>query len=142
MLATLARQAEGEGVDSLIVTGDRDILQVVNEHIRVLTSGRQFSDTIIYDPPAVEEKYSLRTNQLVDYKALVGDKSDNIPGVRGIGEKGAVALLQKYWHVRGGLRALGRGDAGAHQEGADGGRGGRLAEPDVGAHHFGCAHSA
>ena len=96
VLATLARQAEGEGVDSLIVTGDRDILQVVNEHIRVLTSGRQFSDTIIYDPPAVEEKYSLRTDQLVDYKALVGDKSDNIPGVRGIGEKGAVALLQKY----------------------------------------------
>ena len=66
VLATLARQAEGEGVDSLIVTGDRDILQVVNEHIRVLTSGRQFSDTIIYDPPAVEEKYSLRTDQLVD----------------------------------------------------------------------------
>ncbi|MCU0502398.1 MAG: DNA polymerase I, partial [Anaerolineae bacterium] len=96
VLATLARQAEGEGVDSLIVTGDRDILQVVNAHIRVLTSGRQFSDTIIYDPPAVEEKYSLRTDQLVDYKALVGDKSDNIPGVRGIGEKGAVALLQKY----------------------------------------------
>ena len=96
VLATLARQAEGEGVDSLIVTGDRDILQVVNEHIRVLTSGRQFSDTIIYDPPAVEEKYSLRTDQLVDYKALIGDKSDNIPGVRGIGEKGAVALLQKY----------------------------------------------
>ncbi len=96
VLATLARQAEGEGVDSLIVTGDRDILQVVNEHIRVLTSGRQFSDTIIYDPPAVEEKYSLRTDQLIDYKALVGDKSDNIPGVRGIGEKGAVALLQKY----------------------------------------------
>ena len=96
VLATLARQAESQGVDSLIVTGDRDILQVVNEHIRVLTSGRQFSDTIIYDPPAVEEKYSLRTDQLVDYKALVGDKSDNIPGVRGIGEKGAVALLQKY----------------------------------------------
>ena len=96
VLATLARQAAGQGVDSLIVTGDRDILQVVDEHIRVLTSGRQFSDTIIYDPAAVEAKYGLRPDQLVDLKALVGDKSDNIPGVRGIGEKGATDLLQKY----------------------------------------------
>ena len=96
VLATLARQAAGQGVNSLIVTGDRDILQVVDEHIRVLTSGRQFSDTIIYDPAAVEAKYGLRPDQLVDLKALVGDKSDNIPGVRGIGEKGATDLLQKY----------------------------------------------
>ena len=62
----------------------------------MLTSGRQFSDTIIYDPAAVQEKYGLRPDQLVDLKALVGDKSDNIPGVRGIGEKGATELLQKY----------------------------------------------
>jgi DNA polymerase-1 len=96
VLATLARQASRQGVDSLIVTGDRDILQVVDGHIRVLTSGRQFSDTIIYDPAGVQEKYGLRPDQLVDYKALVGDKSDNIPGVRGIGEKGATDLLQKY----------------------------------------------
>jgi DNA polymerase-1 len=96
VLATLARQAAGQGVNSLIVTGDRDILQVVDEHIRVLTSGRQFSDIIIYDPAAVEAKYGLRPDQLVDLKALVGDKSDNIPGVRGIGEKGATDLLQKY----------------------------------------------
>ena len=96
VLATLARQAADQGVNSLIVTGDRDILQVVDEHIRVLTSGRQFSDTIIYDPAAVEAKYGLRPDQLVDLKALVGDKSDNIPGVRGIGEKGATDLLQKY----------------------------------------------
>ena len=96
VLATLARQATGLGVDALIVTGDRDILQIVDEHIHVLTSGRQFSDTIIYDPAAVQEKYGLRPDQLVDYKALVGDKSDNIPGVRGIGEKGAADLLQRY----------------------------------------------
>jgi DNA polymerase-1 len=96
VLATLARQAEAQGVSSLIVTGDRDILQVVDEHIRVLTSGRQFSDTIIYDLPAIQEKYGLRADQLVDYKALIGDKSDNIPGVYGIGEKGGAALLQKY----------------------------------------------
>jgi len=96
VLATLARQAEGLGVDSLIVTGDRDILQTVDEHIRVLTSGRQFSDTIIYSPATIQAKYGLRPDQLVDLKSLVGDKSDNIPGVRGIGDKGATALLQRY----------------------------------------------
>jgi DNA polymerase-1 len=96
VLATLARQAEAEGVASVIVTGDRDILQVVDGSISVLTSGRQFSDTIIYTPGAIEEKYGLRPDQLVDLKALVGDKSDNIPGVHGIGEKGATVLLQKY----------------------------------------------
>ncbi len=96
VLAALARQAEAQGVDSLIVTGDRDILQMVDDHISVLTSGRKFSDTIVYDPAAVQEKYGLRPDQLVDLKALLGDKSDNIPGVKGIGEKGATDLLQKY----------------------------------------------
>jgi DNA polymerase-1 len=96
VLATLARQAEAQGVASLIVTGDRDILQVVDEAISVLTSGRQFSDTIIYTPEGIEEKYGLSPDQLVDLKALVGDKSDNIPGVHGIGDKGATTLLQKY----------------------------------------------
>jgi DNA polymerase I len=96
VLATLAKQAAAEGVHSLIVTGDRDILQVVDDHIRVLTSGRVFSDTIIYDPQSVEAKYALRPDQLLDLKALLGDKSDNIPGVKGIGEKGATELLMKY----------------------------------------------
>ena len=96
ILATLARQAEAQGVDTLIVTGDRDILQVVDDHIHVLTSGRFFSDTILYTPEAVKAKYGLEPAQLVDYKALLGDKSDNIPGVKGIGEKGAADLLQRY----------------------------------------------
>jgi DNA polymerase I len=96
ILATLALQAEAQGVDSLIVTGDRDILQVVDDHITVLTSGRFFSDTIYYTPESVKAKYGLEPKQLVDYKALLGDKSDNIPGVKGIGEKGATELLQRY----------------------------------------------
>ena len=96
ILATLAKQAEAQGVDTLIVTGDRDILQVVDDHIHVLTSGRFFSDTILYTPESVKSKYGLEPTQLVDYKALLGDKSDNIPGVKGIGEKGAAGLLQHY----------------------------------------------
>ena len=96
VLATLARQAEEKGIHTLIVTGDRDILQVVDDHTTVLTSGRIFSDTIFYTPQTVQERYDLRPDQLVDLKALIGDKSDNIPGVRGIGEKGATALLREY----------------------------------------------
>jgi len=96
VLATLARQAEAKGVDTLIVTGDRDILQVVTDHIHVLTSGRSFSDIILYTPESVRAKYGLGPDQLVDYKALLGDKSDNIPGVKGIGEKGATDLLQRF----------------------------------------------
>ncbi len=96
VLATLAHQAEPKDVLSLITTGDRDLLQVVDEKIWVLTSGRKFSDVIIYTPEKVQERYKLSPRQIVDYKALVGDKSDNIPGVRGIGDKTAVKLLQQW----------------------------------------------
>ena len=88
VLATLAHQAETKNVQTIIVTGDRDLLQVVDERISVLTSGRRFSDTIVYTAEAVRERYGLEPRQLIDLKALVGDKSDNIPGVSGVGEKG------------------------------------------------------
>ncbi|MEJ5310363.1 MAG: DNA polymerase I [Anaerolineae bacterium] len=96
VLGTLSRQAAAQGLDVVIVTGDRDALQLVDEHVTVLTSGRRFSDTLRYTPEAVREKYGLEPQQLVDLKALMGDTSDNIPGVRGIGEKGGITLLQKY----------------------------------------------
>jgi len=96
VLATLAHQAAARDIPTLIVTGDRDLLQIVNDRIWVLTSGRRFSDTIIYTPDKIRERYHLEPWQLVDLKALVGDKSDNIPGVYGVGEKGAIKLLQKW----------------------------------------------
>jgi len=96
LLGTLARQAGEQGVDTLIVTGDMDILQLVDEHTKVLTSRWRFSDTVVYDLKGVQERYKLLPSQLVDFKALVGDKSDNIPGVAGVGEKTAVELLQQY----------------------------------------------
>ena len=96
VLATLAHQAEQKDANALITTGDRDLLQVVDDKIWVLTSGRKFSDVIIYTPEKVRERYHLEPRQIVDYKALVGDKSDNIPGVRGIGDKTAVKLLQQW----------------------------------------------
>ena len=101
VLGTLARQAAERGLDTLIVTGDRDALQLVGPHVRVLTSGRRFSDVILYDEKAVRERFGLAPSQLVDFKALVGDKSDNIPGVPGIGEKTATRLLQQFGSLEG-----------------------------------------
>jgi DNA polymerase-1 len=97
LLGTLARQAEEQGADTLIVTGDMDLLQLVDEHTRVLTSRWRFSDTVIYDVERVKERYDgLDPGQLVDYRGLMGDKSDNIPGVYGVGEKTATKLLKRY----------------------------------------------
>ncbi len=101
VLGTLARQAAEQGVDVLIVTGDTDAFQLIGPHIRVLTSGRRFSDIVIYDEERVRRRYGLSPRQLVDYKALVGDKSDNIPGVPGIGPKTASRLLQAYGSLEG-----------------------------------------
>ncbi|MFP4344669.1 MAG: DNA polymerase I [Anaerolineales bacterium] len=101
LLGTLARQAEEQGVDVVIVTGDRDALQLVDEHVTVLTSGRRFSDTLYYTPEKVRAKYGLEPEQIVDLKALMGDSSDNIPGVKGVGEKGGTKMLQKYGSLEG-----------------------------------------
>ena len=97
ILGTLAAQAEGEGLDVLIVTGDRDLLQLVTEHTHVrLPPGRWTKTDQLYDLRAFREKYALEPHQLVDLKALMGDASDNIPGIKGIGEKTATQLLQTY----------------------------------------------
>jgi DNA polymerase-1 len=97
LLGTLAAQAGEQDVDTIIVTGDTDALQLVDDHTRVLTSRRRFSDTVIYDLAGVRARYQgLEPQQLIDLKALIGDKSDNIPGVAGVGEKTATKLLQKY----------------------------------------------
>ena len=101
VLAALATQAQAQGVEVLIVTGDTDTFQLINPQVRVMTSRRQFGDTIIYDEAGIRERYGLEPAQLIDYKALIGDKSDNVPGVAGIGEKTAVALLQKYNSLEG-----------------------------------------
>jgi DNA polymerase-1 len=96
VLGTVARQAAAEGVDVRIVTGDRDLLQLVEEHITVQLPGRRLGDIQLYDEAAVREKYALTPQQLIDLKAMMGDTSDNIPGVPGVGEKTATKLLQEY----------------------------------------------
>jgi DNA polymerase I len=96
ILGTLAVKASGQGMDVLIVTGDNDILQLVTPHVKVLAPRRGFSDTVVYDEEAVKAKYGILPNQVSDLKAFTGDTSDNIPGVKGVGEKTAVKVLQQY----------------------------------------------
>lgn len=101
IIGTLSRQADSKGIGTLIVTGDNDMLQVIKPGIRVMSPRRGFADTVIYDESGVYEKYALNPHQLISYKALVGDTSDNIPGVKGIGDKTAVKLLQQYTDLDG-----------------------------------------
>ena len=96
VIGTLAQKAEAAELDVIILTGDLDVLQLVTEHIRVFASRRGLSDTIIYDLDKVRERYGFEPPLVVDFKALQGDPSDNIPGVPGIGEKTAMSLVQQY----------------------------------------------
>lgn len=97
LIASLAERLKEESEVSLaVVTGDMDLTQLIGERVKLLAPLTGFNDVKTYDIEAVREKYGLRPDQMVDYKALVGDTSDNIIGVPGIGPKTASTLLQKY----------------------------------------------
>jgi DNA polymerase-1 len=96
LIATLATLAEAEGMDSLIVTGDRDTLQLVDDKITVLMTGRGVSDLRRYTPEAVQEKYGLSPVQYPDFAAVRGDPSDNLPGIPGVGEKTATKWIAEF----------------------------------------------
>jgi DNA polymerase-1 len=101
VLGTLSKQADEQGVETIIVTGDNDMLQAVLPRVKALAPRRTFTDTVLYDEEAVEQRYGIKPEQLADLKALAGDVSDNIPGLPGIGEKTATKLLQQYGSLRG-----------------------------------------
>lgn len=96
MMGTLALKAIKDGLSVYIVTGDRDLLQLVDPTIHVVFPHKGYREPTIYDSKMVFEKFGVHPNQMVDYKALVGDPSDNIDGVQGIGPKGASELLTHY----------------------------------------------
>jgi DNA polymerase-1 len=101
LIGTIAHSVDGQ-VEKIIVTGDMDTMQLVNDHTKVYTMSRGLSDSIIYDREQVMKRYSgLTPEQMIDYKALRGDPSDNIPGIRGIGEKTAIDLLTEFKTVDG-----------------------------------------
>ncbi len=97
ILGTLAKAAATQGAEVLVMTGDRDMFQLVDEHVKILyTSGGPNPVTSVYGREQITERYGLTPEQFTDFKALMGDTSDNIPGVPGVGEKTAVKLLQQY----------------------------------------------
>ncbi len=96
LIGTLARRGEEQGYSVGIFTGDSDQFQLVTEHVHVLITQRGVTEIKQYDPSAVKERYGIDPVQMADWKALVGDTSDNIPGVPGIGEKTATTLIQRW----------------------------------------------
>jgi DNA polymerase-1 len=96
IMGGLAVQASAQGIDTLLVTSDMDMLQLVNPHVHVFALKKGLTNIELYSPKSFEAKYGIRVDQFLDLKSLKGDSSDNIPGVPGIGEKGAVSLLQEF----------------------------------------------
>ena len=103
LLGTLSLQAGQKDIDTIIVTGDADTMQLVSPHVKILYPKPKggFSNTTLYDEAAVKEKYGVKPEQIADLKGLVGDPSDNIPGVSGIGAKTAAKLLQQLGSIEG-----------------------------------------
>ncbi|MFA5134174.1 MAG: DNA polymerase I [Patescibacteria group bacterium] len=101
IIGTVAAQNEKKGIMTIIVTGDKDAFQLISPQTKVYTLRKGVSDTVTYDEKAFRERYGLAPGQMVDLKAIAGDPSDNIPGVTGIGEKGATTLLKKFTTVEG-----------------------------------------
>lgn len=101
IMGTFARQAKEKGVEACLITGDYDLLQLVDDNTGVYITRTGSTDLVRYDDTAFEEKYGVKVSQFVDYKALVGDSSDNIPGVPRIGPKAAQALLTAYGDLDG-----------------------------------------
>ncbi|MBX5450771.1 DNA polymerase I [Thermogemmatispora sp.] len=106
LLGTLARQATEQGLETIILTGDMDTLQLVDDCVRVMVAKRGISEVTVYDRAAVRARYGIEPGQLPDFKGLVGDPSDNIPGVPGIGEKTASRLIASYGSLEGVLEHL------------------------------------
>jgi DNA polymerase-1 len=95
-IATLATRAQDQGMEAVVVTADRDFFQLIRPGIRVMFNRKGISDIVDYDEKAVEERFGLPPEKYIDYVALKGDPSDNIPGIPGVGEKTASRLVQEY----------------------------------------------
>jgi DNA polymerase-1 len=95
LIGTISHQVNS-GIKKVIMTGDMDTLQLIDENTQVYTMSRGITDSVLYGAKEVEERYGLKPTQMIDYKALRGDPSDNIPGVKGIGEKTASDLLGQF----------------------------------------------
>lgn len=101
IVGTYAQMGQEDGYEVVVITGDRDYLQLVDEHITVYLTKKGISDMVEYNLATIKEEYGLTPKQLIDVKGLEGDKSDNIPGVDGIGPKKATQFIQQYGSIEG-----------------------------------------
>ena len=101
IIGTVSRLSEKNNIESFIVTGDKDALQLASEHTNVVITKKGVSETAVYNEKAFIDEFGVTPTQFIDVKGLMGDKSDNIPGVPGIGEKTAFKLIQTYGSVEG-----------------------------------------
>ncbi len=106
VIAALAEQAKQRGVPVMVVTGDRDAYQLVDDGVRIMSTSRGVTDTKVYDREAVIERYGIPPELIPDFIGLKGDTSDNIPGVPGIGDKTAADLLQRFGDLEGVLSSV------------------------------------
>src|SRR6266487_3327470 len=106
VIGTLARRAEEARLAVTIVSGDLDCLQLVTDAVEALVPRRGITDTMLYGPDQVRQRYGFEPRQLIDYKALRGDTSDNIPGVPGVGDKTAAQLVQQFGSIEALLEQL------------------------------------
>ncbi len=106
IMATMASKAVQEGWQAVLVTGDKDALQLVRQDVRVFN----VSKDAWKDPPQVEEKFGIPPSAVRDYLAIVGDSSDNVPGLKGVGPVGAVKLIKAYGSLKGAIAAAKKGD--------------------------------
>jgi DNA polymerase-1 len=96
VIGTLTREAEGLDLETTIVTGDLDMLQLVTDRTRLMTTRMGVDATVVYDPARIRERYGLEAGQMIDFKSLKGDSTDNIPGVPGVGDKTAAKLVSQF----------------------------------------------
>ncbi|MEG2638042.1 MAG: DNA polymerase I [Clostridiales bacterium] len=96
IIGTLAKRGQDKGDDVIIFSGDKDLLQMLNEHVKVISGKKTLADLVVTDVAAFEEKYQITPKRLIDLKGLMGDASDNLPGVAGVGEKTALKLLHQF----------------------------------------------
>lgn len=101
IIGTLAKFAESNGIEVFIVTGDRDALQLASDNINVVITKKGVTETAVYNREAFEAEFGVTPTQYIDVKGLMGDKSDNIPGVPGVGEKTAFKLISTYGSMEG-----------------------------------------
>jgi DNA polymerase I len=106
VIATIAGRAHEEGIDVTVVTGDRDLFQLIEPGVRVMATSRGITDTKVYDREAVIDRYGIPPELIPDFVGLKGDTSDNIPGVPGIGDKTASQLLQEHGDLEGVLSSI------------------------------------